>query len=372
MDGAPETHVRLLWIDTPEVHDNAHGEGMPEGKIAAEITKALLPPGSMVRLWGPKDHFESDKYRRTLAAVLIGETGVDSLEERMIRGGWSVYWTLYNHAPISADLRFRIAENAARTETAGCWQSNRAWMIMKKGECTPYPLLDSEEEKKKLADTGTEEVNAWFTSYGNLITPEIKDKMLSGLQAGMNFLDAYESAAGTGGDGVRATHSNEADNNLKTTDPVLWMAKQGDPQAQYTISLQYTWDGLANRQKNLQESFFGCKKSTENGFLFAEYQLGLKYLHGEGVAVDHSEATNWLTKAYMGYHELAEKGDANAMAIIGQIFHRCGNAVMHDIVLAHIFNGAPHPLGIRNVSRSNSGLKEAGARMACQAPRIES
>jgi TPR repeat protein len=215
---------------------------------------------------------------------------------------------------------------------------------MKKGECTLYPLLDSEEEKKKLADSGTDEVNAWFQTFGNRITPEIKDKMLSGLRAGMTFLDAYESAAGIGSRVVINPNSNK-DDSLKITDPVLWLAYQGDPEAQYTISLQYAWGGIANRQQNQQESFLWCKKSAENGFLFAEYQLGLKYLHGEGIVAELSEGKRWITKAYLAYFELSEKGDPDAMYMLGQIFQRCGNAVKHDLALAHMWYDLANKFG---------------------------
>ena len=61
-----DQQVRLLYIDTPESSDNAHGKKMPEGIFAKEyLTELLL--NRKIRLQAPGKKIERDRYNRILA-----------------------------------------------------------------------------------------------------------------------------------------------------------------------------------------------------------------------------------------------------------------------------------------------------------------
>ncbi len=47
------------------------------------------------------------------------------------------------------------------------------------------------------------------------------------------------------------------------------------------------------------------RKAAEQGFADAQYNLGLAYLHGQGVKKDDQEAADWFRKA-------AEQGQSRA------------------------------------------------------------
>lgn len=131
-----EAKVRLLYIDTPESHNNRHGDAMPEGKLAAAAMRALLPVGAKVRLWGPGQMLKEDTYGRKLALVLLGETGEDSVQERQIRDGWSPVWEKYGKVPEPWRDRLVAAQQAAREAKAGAWATAEKWMQDKGNETT--------------------------------------------------------------------------------------------------------------------------------------------------------------------------------------------------------------------------------------------
>ena len=131
-----ETRVRLLWIDTPESRSNRHGEAKPEGVEAAKALRTLLPKGSVVRLWSPGESLEQDVYRRILAVVLLGSSGLDSAQEYQIRAGWSPIWKKYGAPPAPFADRFAAAEKSARESKAGGWGSIPQWMVDKSNETT--------------------------------------------------------------------------------------------------------------------------------------------------------------------------------------------------------------------------------------------
>ena len=64
------------------------------------------------------------------------------------------------------------------------------------------------------------------------------------------------------------------------------------------------------------------KKLAENGNVIAQYNLGVYYYNGVGVAVDYSEAVKWSRKA-------AEQGDAAAQSNLGVCYYT-GNGVPQD------------------------------------------
>jgi micrococcal nuclease len=114
--GRNET-VRLLGIDTPEIHvDN----GPPEcfGPQAAEHTTSLLPPGTQIRL--ARDIVGRDHYGRLLAHVYRLPDGL-LVNEELLRLGFARPLTIEpNHAFAE---RYVAATVAAEAGGLGLWSA---------------------------------------------------------------------------------------------------------------------------------------------------------------------------------------------------------------------------------------------------------
>lgn len=129
-----EERIRLLYLDTPESKGNSHGEATPEGKLAAEFMDLQAKAGSTVTLWGPGESLERDRYKRVLAVVITSRG--DTLQERVIKAGWSPLWEKYG----KADPRWRdtlvAAEEKAKKDKAGAWATDPKYMTDKSNETT--------------------------------------------------------------------------------------------------------------------------------------------------------------------------------------------------------------------------------------------
>ena len=114
--GRNET-VRLLGIDTPEVHLE---NGQPEcfGPEAAAFTASLLPPGSGVRL--ERDIVGRDHYGRLLAHVYRLADGL-LINEAILRAGYAQPLTIEPNQAFAA--RYVAATVAAEREGLGLWRA---------------------------------------------------------------------------------------------------------------------------------------------------------------------------------------------------------------------------------------------------------
>ena len=83
--------------------------------------------------------------------------------------------------------------------------------------------------------------------------------------------------------------------------------------------------------------------AAEQGYAFAQFNLGVKYEKGQGVPQDYAEAVNWFRIA-------AEQGDADAQTYFG-IMYEYGKGVLQDNVMAHMWY---------NIASAN-GHEKAGA-----------
>ena len=96
--------------------------------------------------------------------------------------------------------------------------------------------------------------------------------------------------------------------------PVTWYrigANLGFAGAQYNLGLCY-----ANGQGVAQDYAWAVKwfrKAAEQGLAKAQYDLGVCYYYGRGVAQDYAEAVKWYRKA-------AEQGDAEAQNNLGECY----------------------------------------------------
>lgn len=145
--------VRLLYLDTPESRDNAHGAGMVEGKQAGEALRTSVPAGAQVVLWGPGDQLKPDTYGRILAVVyrLDGDARV-SVNAEMVRGGWSPYWRKYGDAPEPVHAELLAAQAAAKDAKVGAWGTAEKYMRDKSNERTAPKSKKDRAAGGKAAD----------------------------------------------------------------------------------------------------------------------------------------------------------------------------------------------------------------------------
>lgn len=133
-EGSPfhgdEEKIRLLYIDTPEIHDNSHDRAMVEGRRARLLLKKRLKPGERVYLVSPKGKLKRGYYGRLLAIVYF-QNRDRTIQELMIRSGYSVVWEKYGSPPEPWKGKWEQAEDEAREKERGCWGTARQWMKKK-------------------------------------------------------------------------------------------------------------------------------------------------------------------------------------------------------------------------------------------------
>lgn len=127
LDGKEE-RIRLIGVDTPEVHASAKLDRDVErsgqdretiralGKQASAFTKRTAPPGAQIRLeYGQEAR---DRYGRVLAFVWLPNGSM--LNEALICEGYATALTRY---PFRQDYmeRFRACERQAREAGKGLW-----------------------------------------------------------------------------------------------------------------------------------------------------------------------------------------------------------------------------------------------------------
>jgi endonuclease YncB( thermonuclease family) len=128
-----EEKIRLLYIDTPEIHDNPHDRAMVEGRRARLLLKKRLKPGDRVYLVNPEGKLKRGYYGRLLAIVYL-QNRETTIQELMIRSGYSVVWEKYGSPPEPWKGLWQKAEDEAREKERGCWGTAREWMMKKDKE----------------------------------------------------------------------------------------------------------------------------------------------------------------------------------------------------------------------------------------------
>jgi micrococcal nuclease len=111
--GGREERVRLLGIDTPEVHT---ADGTPEcyGPEASAFTASLLPLGTVVRL--ERDVVGRDDYGRLLAYVYAGDQLVN---EVLVAHGVATPLSIEPNTTFAR--RFAAAARHAEAADLGLW-----------------------------------------------------------------------------------------------------------------------------------------------------------------------------------------------------------------------------------------------------------
>ena len=138
-------------------------------------------------------------------------------------------------------------------------------------------------------------------------------------------------------DGVNAFENGDFAAALGEWQP---LAEQGNSDAQYNLGLMYeNGDGVA---RDDTEALKWYRLSADLGDAKAQYKLGLMYNNGKGVPQDYKEAVKWYTLS-------VEQGDADAQNNFGFLYSN-GHGVLQDYVRAHMWY---------NIAASNGSEKGA-------------
>ncbi len=122
-------------------------------------------------------------------------------------------------------------------------------------------------------------------------------------------------------------------------------AEAGDAFAQYNVGVAYAnGDGVAQDRAEAVKWFM---KAAEKDIVEAYFNLGICYANGWGVPKDDSEAAKWLRKA-------ADKGDADAQFRLGNLYDNGRGVAMDDVEAVKLYRSAAmqghamaqHDLGI--------------------------
>ena len=105
------------------------------------------------------------------------------------------------------------------------------------------------------------------------------------------------------------------------------IAEQGYAFAQYNLGIMYEYgNGVA---KDYAEAVKWYRLSAEQGYAIGQYSLGLMYSNGYGVLKDKAEAVKWWRLS-------AEQGYVYAQGILG-IMYELGEDVLKDNITAHMW-----------------------------------
>ena len=121
---------------------------------------------------------------------------------------------------------------------------------------------------------------------------------------------------------------------------VLWvclgdMTFFASPQKQFESGVKFL------RENNFTKAAELLRKAAERGHGKAQYELGVMYVHGRGVAQNYAEAAKWYTKA-------AEQGEAKAQFNLGVMYAKSQGVVQNHAEAAKWFTKA-----------AEQGVKEA-------------
>ena len=105
------------------------------------------------------------------------------------------------------------------------------------------------------------------------------------------------------------------------------IAEQGYAFAQYNLGIMYEYgNGVA---KDYAEAVKWYRLSAEQGYAISQYSLGLMYSNGYGVLKDKAEAVKWWRLS-------AEQGYVYAQGMLG-IMYELGEGVLKDDITAHMW-----------------------------------
>ncbi|MGX2967233.1 tetratricopeptide repeat protein [Ursidibacter sp. B-7004-1] len=117
--------------------------------------------------------------------------------------------------------------------------------------------------------------------------------------------------------GLKAAEQEDYATALKFWQP---LAEEGDAKVQFNLGVMYDngW-GVA---QDYQQAVYWYQKAAQQGDAKAQYNLGIMYYKGRGVANDYQQAFYWSQKA-------AQQGYAKAQVRLGGLYY-LGQGVKKD------------------------------------------
>jgi TPR repeat protein len=93
------------------------------------------------------------------------------------------------------------------------------------------------------------------------------------------------------------------------------------------------------------------RKVAEKGTTWGQYNLAIRYVHGDGIAQDYSEAIKWFQKA-------ADQNDAMSQYWLGEMYEK-GLGVPVDQILAYKWYSMAARQGIREAETAQRHLQRS-------------
>jgi TPR repeat protein len=127
-------------------------------------------------------------------------------------------------------------------------------------------------------------------------------------QQGSGHANDATAAEKTASVAITNNSTDSGNDSTRTFNETKVRAERGDANAQYNLGVCYAQgDGVA---KDEAEAVKWWRKAAEHNDAEAQYYLGICYVHGNGVAKDEAEAVKWYRKA-------ADQNNAEAQHDLG-------------------------------------------------------
>jgi TPR repeat protein len=191
-------------------------------------------------------------------------------------------------------------------------------------------------------------VQAWALAHGKLMFLYLnkdQNQLAEGISEMHAWLKEIEDKTPAISDAqpgpARKSHADET-GEFKT---IKMEAEKGDPFAQYNLGVAYA-NGEGVAQDNA-EAVKWFRKAAEKDITEAQFNLGICHVNGWGVPKDDTEAAKWFRKA-------ADKGDAEAQFRLGNMYDNGMGVTMDDVEAVKLYRSAAmqghamaqHDLGI--------------------------
>jgi endonuclease YncB( thermonuclease family) len=185
--------VSAMAIDAPAARDGVNDVAMvPQGEQAWDFARTVLPAGSSVWLWSSDETLPRDMQGRFRAVIVLGKDSPLTLQEMMIRAGWSVY--IKSNGLVGDETlnsRLEKAELFAWTERRGLWSSNPLWADAKRRQ---RKLSEQEDRQEKAAKEKAED--SWLAVFGGPMArqTELMEAYTRHRTEGKSLTEAYSAA----------------------------------------------------------------------------------------------------------------------------------------------------------------------------------
>jgi hypothetical protein len=204
-------------------------------------------------------------------------------------------------------------------------------------------------------------VQAWALAHGKLMflyMNKDQNQLAEGISEMHAWLKEIEDKTPATSDAQprpdRKSHADETA-EFKT---IKMQAEKGDPFAQYNVGVAYAnGDGVAQDNAEAVKWF---RKAAEKDITEAQFNLGICHANGWGAPKDDSEAAKWFRKA-------ADKGDADAQFRLGNMYDNGRGVAMNDVEAVKLYRSAAmqghamaqHDLGIMHARSEGVPKKDS-------------